>query len=451
MQLLKKIYFIVLLLLIILVSGCKKFLDEKPDKKLVVPQSLTDLQAILDYYPDIFRDPSSDEVSADDYYLTQADYDALQNDGQKRIYNWENDRIFDSYTNDWSIAYRKIFFANTVLDGLEKIELVDNPTTYNNIKGQALFVRSKTFLQVAITWSLAYDAASANKDLGIPLPLHADFTIPAFRSTVQETYERIINDLKTSIPLLPLRGIHVSRASRSAAYGMLARTYMAMRDYRNSRLFADSCLQIYNTLIDYNTISTTALYPYQQFNNETLFYSVTGQIQLVDSRAKIDSMLYQSYQPNDLRKVLFFKNNGNGSFAFKGTYAGNTDLFSGLATDEVWLMRAECFARQGDKNAALSDLNTLLLKRWKTGTFIPVTAVDANDALSKIVIERRKELLMRCIRWMDIKRLNKEGYNITPKRFINNKIYTLPPNDLRYALPLPEDVIALSGMPQNPR
>ena len=451
MQNLKKKFIGILLIFVISLFGCKKFLDEKPDKKLVVPQSLADLQAILDYYPDMFPDPGSDEVSADNYYLTQADYDALLSEGQKRIYTWENDKIFDSYTNDWSIAYKKIFFVNTVLDGLNNITQIDNVAEYNNIKGQALFIRSKTFLQVVITWALAYDAASANNNLGIPLPLKADFTIPAFRSTVQETYERIITDLKISIPLLPPKGIHVSRASRAAAYGMLARTFFAMRDYSSAGLYADSCLQIHNALLDYNSISSSALYPFPQFNAETIFYSTTGQRQLGDSRAKVDSLLYQSYQGNDLRKILFFRNNGNGSFAFKGNYTGSSSLFYGIATDEILLMRAESFARQGNKNAALADLNTLLVKRWKTGTFLPVTATDANEALSKILAERRKQLLMRGVRWMDIKRLNKEGYGIIPKRFINSTLYTLPANDLRYALPLPEDVIALSGMPQNPR
>ncbi|SEM08104.1 hypothetical protein SAMN05216436_101351 [bacterium A37T11] len=57
---------------------------------------------------------------------------------------------------------------------------------------------------------------------------------------------------------------------------------------------------------------------------------------------------------------------------------------------------------------------------------------------------------MRGLRWMDIKRLNKEGANITLTRNLNGQIYTLPPNDPRFALPIPEDVIDLSGMQQNP-
>jgi hypothetical protein len=87
----------------------------------------------------------------------------------------------------------------------------------------------------------------------------------------------------------------------------------------------------------------------------------------------------------------------------------------------------------------------------KTGTFIPATAPDAATALALIITERRKELLFRGLRWMDIKRLNKEGANIILTRVVNNTTYKLMPNEKRYALPIPEYTISISGMPQNPR
>lgn len=67
-----------------------------------------------------------------------------------------------------------------------------------------------------------------------------------------------------------------------------------------------------------------------------------------------------------------------------------------------------------------------------------------------IVQERRKELVFRNLRWMDIKRLNKEGANITLKRIIDGQTFTLPPNNNRFALPLPADIVKMTGMPQNP-
>jgi hypothetical protein len=58
---------------------------------------------------------------------------------------------------------------------------------------------------------------------------------------------------------------------------------------------------------------------------------------------------------------------------------------------------------------------------------------------------------MRGTRWTDIKRLNKEGAGISLKRNVNGNSYILPANNLRFALPLPDDIVSLSGMQQNPR
>ena len=97
------------------------------------------------------------------------------------------------------------------------------------------------------------------------------------------------------------------------------------------------------------------------------------------------------------------------------------------------------------------NLNTLLVKRWATGSFVPLTAVDNNDAINKILLERRKELLFRGLRWIDIKRLNVEGRNIILKRKLpDGTIVSIAPNSNYYALPLPKDLIDLTGMPQNP-
>ena len=68
-----------------------------------------------------------------------------------------------------------------------------------------------------------------------------------------------------------------------------------------------------------------------------------------------------------------------------------------------------------------------------------------------IAKERRKELLFRGLRWADLKRYNRDGAHITLTRTVANKVYTLPPNDPRYAIAIPEDIIKMTDMPQNPR
>jgi hypothetical protein len=165
----------------------------------------------------------------------------------------------------------------------------------------------------------------------------------------------------------------------------------------------------------------------------------------------VDPVLYDAYEENDLRKTLFFANMPPG-YRFRGNYAGIIAQFSGIATDEVWLIRSECMARSGNISAALSDLNTLLVKRYRTGTFLPRTAASAAEAVRLILLERRKELTGRGTRWSDLRRLNLEpAYAETITREVLGATYRLEPGSKRYTLPIPTDELKLNNLPQNER
>ncbi|WP_374949831.1 RagB/SusD family nutrient uptake outer membrane protein [Mucilaginibacter sp.] len=434
-------------------SGCNKYLDEKPDAKLQVPSSVADAQALLDNYSVINNnDPSGGEVSSDDYYLTDATFMALSQENYRRLYTWQKDFVYaNDNNNDWFYPYRNVFSCNTVLETMAKAADQTN-TDLKNVQGQALFIRAKAFFQLAVLFAPAYDESTATRDAGIVLRLNSDFNAPSVRSSNKETFDKIISDLKQAAALLPVKPLAVYRASRPAAYGMLASTYLYLHQFAKARAYADSCLQLTPELLDFNTLNTTATYPVIKTNVEVVFESLMPALQPIsNTRARIDTNLYRSYANDDLRKTLFFKLNADKSFAFRGSYEGGSSLFGGIATDEIYLIRAEASARTGQVNEALDDLNLLLVKRWVTGKYVPITAPDKDTALKIILAERRKELLMRGLRWLDLKRLNQEGANIMLTKSIGGKLYTLQPNDLRYAIALPEDLINLSGLQQNPR
>ena len=445
---------VLLLLVFISLGGCKKYLDEKPDGHLEIPSTLDDFQALIDRYQVMnIADPAAGEVSCDDYYLLTQDYLSLSDDTYRNMYTWQKSNLFLPANNEWFNLYRIVFTANTIVEGLDKINPSDTgEPNFSNVKGQALFARGKALFSVASIWSQAYDPNTGGIDLGIPIRLTSDFNKTSVRANITDTYNQIISDLKQAISLLPVKQIHVIRSSKAAAYAMLARTYLAMRQYQSAGLYADSCLQLNNNLIDYNTLSATAAYPFIKFNGEVIYDSeMTTEPPINNTKARIDTLLYRSYSTNDLRKTLYYKAGTNSTIVFKGSYGGSLVLFDGLATDEMYLIRAECYARSNGVTQAMQDLNLLLSKRYKTGTFTNLTASSGADALNKILIERRKELVMRGVRWTDIKRLNKESANIILTRNVNGQTFILPPNDLRYALPIPDDIIQLTGMPQNPR
>src|SRR6185295_14803650 len=118
---------------------------------------------------------------------------------------------------------------------LEAIEAIPrtgtNATKWDNVKGSALFFRSYYFLWLAWTYAKAYDKNTSNSDLGIVLRVVSDYNVPDVRASVEESYRRIITDTKGSVPLLPDIPLHCLRPSKGAAYGLLARTYLSMREY----------------------------------------------------------------------------------------------------------------------------------------------------------------------------------------------------------------------------
>lgn len=441
----------VLILLMLSNTSCEKFLDEKPDKKLVIPSTLQDLQAIMDNTNiHLTGDPYIGEMSSDDFYLTQAVFNSTLEIDQN-LYLWKRINCYNPDINSWSNLYAKIYYTNTVLEQLQKIERTAfNQTEWDNLKGQALMVRGRCFMQGVLLWAKAFDSTTAATDPGIPLRLSTSFDEPVTRATVQQCYQQLTADLKASINLLPVTPVSPARASRPAALAYLARVYLSTRNYDSVAKYAAASLSLQGNLLDYNTLNASASFPIPRMNTEILHYSGLHTLALSVSNARVDSVLYNSYSSADCRKKVFFRLNTDGTYGFKGTYISATGNFAGIATDEVYLMKAEALARQGLKEEALVTLNMLLKNRYDRVTFVPVTATDAAAALQVILQERRKELLFRGLRWMDLKRFNKENAGIVLTRKINNTEFKLLPNSTGYALPIPEYVIEMSQIPQNP-
>lgn len=449
--------YILLIACLICFGACTKVLDEKSDTRLVIPTTVTDLQALLDdgVTMNTRRTPSFGEASADDYFLLQTGYNALTVNAQ-RSYIWTNRDYL--WPNDWSAIYTPVYNANLCLEQLEGIAVTNaNQAAWNNIKGSALFFRAYYFLQGAWVFAQSYDAASAGSDPGIAIRTQSDPNIPSVRASVKATYDQIVTDARTSIGYLPDNAQNFQRPCKAAAYGLLARTFLTMRMYDSAYKYADLFLQAKSTLIDYNNtaqVSASGTVSFQQLNNpETIFYTemTVNYNSIQTTSALADTTLFNSYATNDMRKTVFFRANGNYR-RFKGSYAGSGTLFfSGIATDEMYLVRAECAARANNITGAMADLNALMIKRWKTGTYVNMTSSSAADALSKVLVERRKELIFRGLRWPDIKRLNKENANITLTRILNGQTYTLAPNANAFALALPSDIVNITGMPQNPQ
>ncbi|SFA41295.1 SusD family protein [Pedobacter suwonensis] len=442
---------------LLLFSCQKEFLDKKPDKALLIPTTLEDFNALMDNLTVFNSSPALQEISADDYYANDAGVAGFTTAVQKNSYLWAADLYQNQPCTDWNLPYQQIFYANIILDGLaDRKDGNGSLADQNTVKGSALFHRAFAFYNLVQLFARAYDQATAVTDMGIPLRLTADVNAKVGRASVQQVYDQVIGDLLEAVQLLPVQTRFKSRPSRAAADALLARVYLSMENYELADQYAAAALALNASLLDYNTISPAAMNPFPASpaadNPEVIFYDKLISYGFTSStRTTVADELYQLYAGGDLRKSIYFTDIA--PFYFKGRYTGfRLQLFGGLAVDELYLIRAESLARMGDVAGAMKELNTLLVTRWMKGSFKPLSSGSPDEALRIILIERRKELVFRGLRWGDLKRLNKDPrFAKTIIRTVVGQAYTLDPGDKRYVFPIPAEEIVAGGMVQNER
>jgi tetratricopeptide (TPR) repeat protein len=449
---------IIIVFLMLLSTSCTKdFLDKKPNKSFVVPNKLKDLQALLDNsniinYTGFLTQIADGDFDIDDNGITSLTA-VLRN-----TYLWKSD-IYDGFShNDWNRPYQQIFYANVVLDGLKNINReVVNQQEFDQIKGAALFIRAYALNQVVQQFAAPYNQETSDNLPGVPVRTSSNVNIVVKRGTLKESYEQIIKDIVESISLLPEGTERKSRPSKAAAFALLARVRLIMGEYDEAVKYSTLALDIQSDLLDYNELDEESASPFRDgrrfYNKEIIYYTdriFSSFYNLNTVKATVE--FYEKYDDNDLRKSIFFEKNR----MFKGSYGGSyINVFTGLSTDEMYLIRAECYARIGKINEAIIDLNTLLEKRWRKlddSHFVPITADNETKALKIILEERRKELVTRGLRWSDLRRLNMDPrFQVTLERTYNGEIYQLLPDDKRYTFPIPQDEIDRSGLEQNDR
>ncbi|WP_454879777.1 RagB/SusD family nutrient uptake outer membrane protein [Sphingobacterium detergens] len=437
--------------------SCKKeFLDKKPSLSVIVPTKISDFRALMDdpYIFIYYGVPMLGTISSDDFVASDEIVGVLSN-AERGAYLWEKN--MDGNDNDWYYGYQQVFNSNLVLDGLGKLEGQERDSeAYRNLQGTALFWRSFAFLNLLEGFSKPFAMNTSDRDLGIPLRTAADVNARFDRETVSNGFEKIVADLKLAVDLLPNVEKHKSRPTRNSALALLARVYLITGDYTNAGNYANLSLQENSSLLEYSTLDPSAPRPFplglSDSNPEILLYTcMTRSIFLQSTLTGVDPKLFDEYQDGDLRKKLYFEDAGFGFHNFKGSYTGDSEYFAGLTTREQYLIRAECYARSGNVELAMADLNRLLVTRWDDG-FVHLKANSKEEALSIILRERRKELVGQGLRFSDLRRLNLEADRaVTLKRRFNNVDYNLPPNDNRYVFLIPFQEVQMTGIPQNIR
>ncbi|GAA4910134.1 RagB/SusD family nutrient uptake outer membrane protein [Mucilaginibacter defluvii] len=453
-----------LLLFLVFAASCQKqddWLDVKNNKSSVTPRDLQDLQAILDNTQVMNAScPILGLIGSDNVYFSEASVGAITAPN-RNTYLWQKDIYQGANSPDWQNPYQQVEYSNIVLERSALLKpAAGEQTAFDNVRGSALFYRAFAFYQLSQLFAKPYSPGTAGTDAGIVVRLTADVNQRSVRSTVQEGYDQVIKDLKEATALLPAVPLYKTRPSQTAALALLAKVYLLMQNYQEAFRYADDALKTQGDLLDFKTLNITANQPFPSFakgNPEIIFYaSALGNSAVwpLSTHGRVNPSLYGQYTDNDLRKSAFYSlDSKTGLYRYKGSYEGsNFYNFTGFATNELYLIRAESALRNGNIITALDDLNRLLSKRYNA-TYVPVNTGQTAELLARIITERRKELpFTGNIRWEDLRRFNQRSETaVTIERNYKGQIYQLAPNSPLYTLPIPQNEIDASGIAQNPR
>ncbi len=443
-------------------ASCRKYVEEVPIQGQRVLVYTEDYRALL-------NNTDQQEIaygvapilSCDDAELAAPELqnNIKNNTIQVAMYTWSKPFYVDQQTdNDWNSLYAMMYVYNIVIGGVMESKGGDQ-LTRNTLMGEALLHRAFNYFMLANLYGKQYDAATADKDLAVPLLLKPSLFVDLTRSSVKKVYDQVLSDTRQAISLLPAKQEINFKPSKVAAYALLSKVYLNMRDFTNAAAFADSALAISGDLYDYNiaVAPNPYIFPGQYQDKQVMLRKVPRQVY---NALQLSPALLNLLGTKDLRYVLFVKPGTSFSPGFTGfgfwsreKYSGSPDKPAvGLTVNDTWLIKAECLARAGKKDEAVAMLNTLRKLRFRPADYADLTAASPQEALQLVIDERRREFFGSGLRWFDQRRLNKDPmFAQTVTRTLNNTTYKLEPNSNGYVFPLANLLIAQNPeMEQNP-
>lgn len=429
----------ILLLAIAAFSGCDKFLEVKP-KGIVIPEKLSDYQLMLNSRSMTLTFPPALLYCTDDYY---EEFDDLSTVPPANAYYWRPGIDQNEKENPaaWGDLYNTIYNANVIINNV--MATTDGtPAARASTLAEALVIRADCYFMLLTLFAKAYNPATAANDPGLPLVRSTNVTdkTPP-RSSVQTTLDTILTNVTDAIASLPLTNLNKYRPTKYAAYSLLSRIYLYMQDYEKTKKYTDLALTAPHSMVNYNDYEDPYSFPETDLSPEVLWQR--GSLDYtIPSMMGMQHALSDLYEPGDLRKLLL-------TYAFDDFpddyYFSGTNGYANFGTtfQEMYLTKAEMLARDNQIEAAMNIVNELRKYRFKTDAYTPLTATGKEDALMKVLQERRRELAFRGQRWMDMKRLDREGRMPLVERSVHGTgalKATLEPGSKKYVFQIPARV-----------
>lgn len=426
-----------LFFILILQYSCKKFIDvvgppTSLNSDVVFASDPTATALLTGIYTSISLDDRDGFRGGSGLSLTSL-YPGLSSDELTLQSGITNVALTGYYTNSilsttttgtdfWNKIYPIIYKVNDAIDGILTSKTLSSAVK-KQLLGEAYFMRAFCYFYLVNLYG------------DVPLILGTDYNINrlAKRTTQSDVYNQIINDLKQSQLLLSdqyLDGTLLKptearvRPNKYVATAFLARVYLFNNDNVNAEMLST---EVINNKTSYDTVSLKKVF--LKNSKETIWAiqpvgsdvnSNTGEAKLFILPASgpsdehpvyLNTDLINNFEPGDKRLENWVNSISVGSekyyypYKYKaGTNATETlEYITVLRLGELYLIRAEARALQGNLDGATADLNLI---RKRSGLH-SIEVRDRGSLLSSITHERRVELFTEWgHRWFDLKRTN---------------------------------------------
>jgi tetratricopeptide (TPR) repeat protein len=470
----RSIYMLLLGLFLLPIPACKDFLDLKPisqgsaDNFYKTPNDFN--TAILGAYSTLLTRGMYNSM----WLFTDQRSDNTEQEAYAGILQVEGD--FDtftlittnSYLNDnWNHHYQCINRCNAILDKIGAVNF-SNEGEKNQYMGEALFLRALAYFNLVQIYG---DVPLVTKVIS------ADEAYASLRTSTDEVYSLIINDLRDAAANLPASysGNQLGRATSGAAKSLLGKVYLTRKQYTDAARVLKEVIDggQYTLLPNYadifrpeNANHKESIFEVQYKANSqgrgspfaTLFTPRTGNagILLTGQGAtqgynRPTQDMINAYEPDDLRKEASLAPN----WSDRGTVYNDPYIkkyLSRLANPsdgdanwivlryaDVLLMYAEALNELGTTPEALPYLNQV---RTRAG-LAAKTGLSQAQLRMALEQERRVELAFEGHRWFDLLRTGRAI------EVMNSKGFNLSQRDLVF--PLPQSQIDVNPqLAQNP-
>lgn len=453
-------------LLILSTAACEDYTDVTPKGSLVIETADQFLETVS--LPNRGYPINNFQYLSDDQWMKEAD--VIGKTPNINTINFTFDETTDrvsllNTSSFYNQAYTYINRWNTI------ISLVDDSkgdaSTKQLAKAEAKIYRAYDHFLLVNTYAKGYDPQTAATDGGICIMDKFDLEAQPAKSTVAQVYAFIQKDIDEALPYLQEKPMDVYHPSLAFAYAFKAKVHLFKREIASAKEAAEKSLSYNNKIFDmvaYNTQGGPNVVAVPAANNiEVLSYMyMTGYNEMNFAYQYIISPeLRTLFGTNDARFNLFFNttsttnlDQGSNTAYWATVYTKFFYPTVGMKTTEVYLMLAECYAREDKFTEAVNVLNILRAKRILSGTVNLAVPTTRKETMDLVITERRKELLLGFNRFFDLKRLNTETeYAKTVTRVfpivnktVPQKTYTLQPNSRLYIIPFP-----LSVLQKNPK